>query len=161
MPNRFTSSMLLLRSFFVIGCFASLVMLAGCNSDSANLSEATGDGDIDSMKSLIRSNPDLLNLPDSHGEAPLHVAVKQGQLDAVKALLEMEANPDVLSEPGQNTPLHYAVDLGDPEYVFAILSYQADVAIKNADGKDVVEYARSQTGDQSQRILELLEAAAK
>lgn len=161
MPNRFTSTISILRSFFVISCFASVVIIAGCNSDSANLAEAAGSGDIDSIKSLIRSNPDLLNLPDSNGEAPLHVAVKQGQLSAVKTLLKMEANPDVQTDPGQDTPLHYAVEFGDPEYVFAILSYQADVAIKNADGKNVVEFARSRSGDQNQRILELLEAAAK
>ncbi len=48
----------------------------------------------------------FLNLPDSSGETPLHVACAAGRRGLVQALLACGADPNVVNEEGK-TPLHY------------------------------------------------------
>lgn len=69
--------------------------------------EATEEGDVHSVRELLRSEPRLVDsfLGD---DQPLHLAAWQGHEDIVALLLECGANVNAQGDGGK-TPLHYAI----------------------------------------------------
>ncbi len=52
-----------------------------------------------------------MNLPDTHGYAPLHIAAQHGYIPDVKVLIEHGANPNPKDKTGRS-PLHFAAQKG-------------------------------------------------
>ena len=53
------------------------------------------DNNIDYLRDLIRKNQGILEMRDSHGRGPLHIAAISGNLEATKLLMEFGVNADV------------------------------------------------------------------
>ena len=87
--------------------------LAGCTEPAAptvNLHRAVEIGDLDQVSRHIdwKSN---LDLPDAHGDPPLHVAARAGRVAITRELARKGADIGALNAAGQ-TPLEVALEHG-------------------------------------------------
>jgi len=128
---------------------------------------AVEDGDTDKATGLIK-NGENVNLLDSLGRAPIHIASLQGDADMLGVLLKYQADPEVKSGNGYTalhlakntdtastllssgvlvdgkgykdyTPLHLAKLKGNVGVVKNLLEYGADLGIQNDNARDVMQ----------------------
>lgn len=81
----------------------------------------------DIFKLLLEQGADTKS---SHGDTPLHVAVKYSSADAVRSLLDRRGNPSAKNERGE-TPLHIAAREGNSAIVSMLLNSGSDVNSKS------------------------------
>jgi thiol-disulfide isomerase/thioredoxin len=90
-------------------------------------------GDVESVKLLLRANPELLNTQEAYrpyGSSPLVVAAFNGRIAVVKTLLDHGATVDFTNNRGC-TPLHRAAGQGHKEIVALLLANGADPNIRD------------------------------
>jgi hypothetical protein len=93
---------------------------------------AASQGDVDSVKSLLRANPELLNTREgnrAYGSTPLAFAAYNGRTAVVMTLLNHGAGVDFTNNRGL-TPLHEAAGQGHKEIVALLLANGADPNIR-------------------------------
>ena len=73
--------------------------------------KAATEGDLASVKECVQSNPLLLEVKDSNGLRPLHLASGKGHLEVVKYLKGAGAIVESKTKGGM-TPLHRATPRG-------------------------------------------------
>jgi len=94
---------------------------------------ASYNGDLETVKKLIKENPDLVNSRNSTGRFPLEMAAQTGQTDIVKFLLENGA--DVNLNRGGATALHMAAIYGGKtEVITLLLENGADLNARTGNG---------------------------
>jgi ankyrin repeat protein len=75
-----------------------------------NIHKIVRRGDLESLKSLIISNPPSIDYQDKYGHTPLHIAAANGHLCIIKLLISVGAKLNVIcDENQQSTCLHFAV----------------------------------------------------
>jgi beta-lactamase regulating signal transducer with metallopeptidase domain len=89
------------------------------------LLEAAGDGDLETMSSLIASGANVNGAVPGDG-SPLITAARGGRLDAVRALLDRGADPN-LAVPGDGNPLIMAARAGRTGVVELLLARGASI----------------------------------
>ncbi len=113
----------------------ALLIIAGCTVPNTKLHEATEEGNIAKVDSLLQKYSSLVNTPDQAGNTPLHIAAKEGYLEICSLLIKNEA--DVNAKEADHlfgrTPLHKAARYGHPETCELLLAAGADI---NAAAKD-------------------------
>lgn len=105
-----------------------------------NIHEAALHGDLESVKSLLKANPELVfskvptNDPDRrYGYTPLHAAAEQGHKEVVELLLANNADVSAKFSNGW-TPLHLAAAHRRKDVVELLLTNRADVNAKGYYG---------------------------
>lgn len=94
---------------------------------------ASYNGDLETVKRLIKENPELVNSRNSTGRFPLEMAAQTGQTDIVKFLLEKGA--DVNLNRGGATALHMAAIYGGKtEVITLLLENGADINARTGNG---------------------------
>jgi ankyrin repeat protein len=96
-----------------------------------------------------------IHAPDKNGATPLHRAVRTRCAAAVQALLDAGADTTLRNKPG-STPFHLAVQntgrggsgaekakVAQREIIQAFLEYGVSPKLKDANGKSVLDWARS------------------
>jgi ankyrin repeat protein len=83
--------------------------------------------EIDRLKQLARSSPDLLDGADNDGWRPLHLAAAKGQVKVIAYLLENRADPNGRTNKEQLTPLQLASAHGHLEAVRTLLAAKAEL----------------------------------
>ena len=68
-------------------------------------------GNLDKVKALLKSNPDLVFSKGYNGQMPLHYAADGGYTDVMELLLANKAEANVKDSYGK-TPLHLAAASG-------------------------------------------------
>ena len=97
--------------------------------------DAAKAGDVEKVKALLKSNPDLVfSKDDKNGATPLHLAVDNGRKDVAELLLANKADVNA-KEDGGGTPLHGAAIEGSKDVAALLLANKAEVNAKNEDGK--------------------------
>ena len=91
---------------------------------SDEITEAIERGDIDRVKALIRTRPNLLDSLDDDGQPPLHVAIQEDRLDIATFLLDSGASIEFTGYHGWRS-IHIAASLGKPHLVQFCLSHGA------------------------------------
>jgi ankyrin repeat protein len=71
---------------------------------------------------LEKSEPQMLNFPDQHGNTPLHIAIETSQKECLEFLLEKGADTDVLNKES-HAPIHFCVVHEKPLMLDALLSH--------------------------------------
>lgn len=112
---------------FIIYLSFSNAVLAG------DILRAAERGELDSVKILLESDPQLLNITDQGGYTPLHKAAYNGHPEMVDYLISKGADLNVQSNSG-STPLHGAAFYGHPDAVRVLIEKGAEVDIKNLGG---------------------------
>jgi ankyrin repeat protein len=108
--------------------------------------DAAANGDLEKVKALLKTNPDLVFSTNNLGSTPLHALVYQGihtdSLNAkapedrkamVELLLADKANLEAKDHLGM-TPLHWAVAQGQLDMAELLLAHGADVNPKDNAG---------------------------
>lgn len=85
--------------------------------------EAAAAGDVEEAGRILGEFPGYVNVRDSNGQTPLHIATDRNQVEMVRLLLEKGADPNArnkggtleeTSVPGGWSPLHLAaMDIHD------------------------------------------------
>lgn len=88
--------------------------------------EAVRLGDVERIKTLFKTSPDIINATDEKGLTPLHAAAGKRQTSVAQTLLALRANPNAQADSGE-TPLHVAARRGDPAMARLLLSHGANV----------------------------------
>jgi hypothetical protein len=86
---------------------------------------AAEQGDLEKVKALLETNPDLATSKDKSGITPLHLAAYRGHKNIVELLLSKGADLNAKMKGGQ-TPLHAALEKGQKEVVELLLAYYAN-----------------------------------
>lgn len=138
-------------------------------AESSDLSTATSLTRSSSMTSTTSSvSSVVLALRDpSHGQTPLHIAVRKGDLQVLTALLEHESAEQVVDAPdfNGNTALHFAAGNWRHPHALAVISALmdagADVAARNNRGlSPVAVHMLTLKVDNPAVLIKLLEAGA-
>ena len=125
--------------------------------------DAARAGDLEKVKALLKTNPDLVfTNDDKFGGTPLVFAAEKGHKDVAELLLANKANVDARVIDGE-TPLHFAAELGHKDVVELLLAHGANINATNRDGftplhaaalaghKDVVELLVAKKADVNAR----------
>src|ERR1043166_3257174 len=116
---------------FLIATTWSLGAVAGEIHDACSL------GNLDKVKSILASRPELVNSTDSYGRRPLHYAAQRGHTDIVKLLIDYKAdvNAKVTERSAAGvvnwTPLHLAAERGRVAVAELLLEKGADIEAKD------------------------------
>lgn len=112
------------------------------------------------IKRSAESLPDLFDADlcdKKNWITPLHVAAECGQIEAAQCLVGMKAGVNHPDLPTWNTPLFRAARNNWRQMCQCLLRLKADITHKNAEGQNVIEYAKSQTASVSVDVLAVLE----
>ena len=86
-------------------------------TSNPSIHQAAAQGEIDSVRALLESDPTLVDAPDAHGWRPLFHAALGKQLAMVRLLIE--AGADVSACDGD--ALHYAAEVPDNKPIVSLL----------------------------------------
>jgi len=112
-------------------------------------------GNIDKIKPLLEKNPEIVNLKNEFGYAPLHYAIiwaEKNKKEIVVLLIDAGADINLKSSEGK-IPLHYAAEEGNKEITELLITKGAQINIRDDSGKFPLFY--SVTGGYKE-IIDLL-----
>ena len=120
----------------VLELFDSTIINQASGKNILHHIAATADGAMD-IEGLLKEKSDIakimINMDNSYGSTPLHVACYYGNVEFAQALLENGAKFD---HPNidKRTPLHFACGEGCKELVTALVEKGANVNAQDKDG---------------------------
>jgi ankyrin repeat protein len=79
-------------------------------SELARLIEAAKQGDLESVKTVLRDNPELINQKDASGAAPLHYATFGGYRSVVQELVRRGVDVNIRDGRFGATPTGWAIE---------------------------------------------------
>jgi ankyrin repeat protein len=100
----------------------------------SDLHDAAEEGRLETVRRILKEQPQDLNATSPLGDTPLHLAASQQHTRVVQFLLKQGADLDRKGNQG-NTPLHYAADAGSVDVVKILLQHGADLEVKNDRGQ--------------------------
>ena len=122
--------------------------------------DAVDDGDVATVKTMLKDNPSLAFVEDADGCTPLHwVAIKGGYKDLAELLIANKAEIDTRTHTG-STPLHLAALNTHTELVLLLLADGADVHAVDEYGDTPLHFAVSGFGFDKNIVESLLAKGA-
>jgi cytohesin len=97
------------------------------------IDDAVKTGDLEKVKTLLESNPQLVFSNDSDGLTPLHLAAVKGYRTVAELLLSHGAEVNAKNKDGF-TPLHVAAFEGHKDVVKMLLANKAEVNARDSIG---------------------------
>ena len=116
------------------------------------LFEASSEGDAEAVLDLIINQGTRVNISDSNGNTPLHLAAYQGHTETAKALLSAGAYTEARAVAGI-TPLHAAAHWGHTEVVFVLLTAGADVNTRDDNGLSALDHTEFKEQTETGRAI--------
>ncbi|XP_057660313.1 ankyrin repeat domain-containing protein 49-like [Diorhabda carinulata] len=107
-----------------------------------NILDACEKGNLEQVKTLIESNPNLINVTDKDGYTPLHRACYSNNVDIVEFLLQNGANIAAETEM-QWQPLHSCCQWNHKECAAVLIQHGADVNALSQGGQTPLHIAAS------------------
>ncbi len=131
----------------------SLSFFVGC--DEKPIHKAAYKGDLKKVKEIIDRDPNQINVQDSLGYTPLHLASGKGHIEIVEFLLNHGADIESEIFDGE-TPLmlaaRYAIH-GKYETIKTLLEHGAKVNHKDEDGGTALHMAAMHSGKEVMNLL--------
>jgi len=127
----------------------------------SDIYELAFNGDIDSIKKILRENPQVAKQKDKDDNTPLHLACWGKQIGVIGLLLSYDPNINAIGCHGR-TPLHYSVFEGrqiSVPIVDLLLLNGADPDIKDKFGFPPDDLARMEMEEGLVQVLEMIEKA--
>ncbi|MDQ7826788.1 MAG: ankyrin repeat domain-containing protein [Candidatus Eremiobacteraeota bacterium] len=128
------------RGFLSLAALVFLfLVLLNAQAAAKDIFQAVQDGDLATVKALLRKNPSLARTRNAAGETPLHRAAAGGFDKAITCLLSSGAGINEKDRKG-NTPLHSAIPacsdrgVASPEIAEFLIKKGASLNEKNLDG---------------------------
>ena len=116
------------------------------------LFEASSEGDAEAVLDLIINQGTRVNISDSNGNTPLHLAAYQRHTETAKALLSAGAYTEARAVAGI-TPLHAAAHWGHTEVVFVLLTAGADVNARDDNGLSALDHTEFKEQTETGRAI--------
>lgn len=117
-------------------------------SPALSIHEAAATGDLEAVRQLLASRPDLVNAFSGDGYSPLHLACFFHQPEVARYLVDQGAEVSAPSANGQHVrPLHSAAAARSSELVALLLEKGADINAAQANGFTALHAAAHQ-GDE-------------
>jgi ankyrin repeat protein len=104
---------------YIFLCAALLFFALYVSAD--DIHDAVRSGDLEKVKTLLKSHGEWLNKQDQNRKTPLHLALESGHADMAKYLIEQGADIN-LKDKDNAAPLHNAAYLGNLEIVDLLLN---------------------------------------
>lgn len=114
---------------------------------------ASGDGDVELMRELLRHGADPL-LRSNTSNTALGCAAMHGECAAIEILLASGATANDRTSGG-GTPLHLAVAMGMTDAAELLIKHGADVNARDARGRSVLTVAKER-GEKWEPIVKIL-----
>ncbi|KAI9672656.1 MAG: hypothetical protein M1831_000091 [Alyxoria varia] len=109
---------------------------------NANIISAARTGNISTIRTIIRRNPQAILADDkTTGQTALHVAAETGNLELVIYCIRNGALLNIDDE-ARRVPLHLAVHSDSDDIVRTLVSKGADATARDANGKRPIDYAQ-------------------
>jgi len=102
--------------------------------------DAARNGSVETLKSRMNDNPNVVFSKDDYGKTALHYAAEFGQKKIAELLLANKAEVDPTTNLGV-TPLHMAASNGQKDIVRLLLLMGANVNEKSCPGQTALGYA--------------------
>jgi len=102
-------------------------------SRAFELQSAAAQGDLVTVRAILRSEPDLVNARDEDGWTPLHEAARAGYVRVADLLIKSGAEVDARDHLGA-TPLNAAARAGEMRVVRFLLAHGARVTDSGLPG---------------------------
>jgi len=99
-------------------CAAMLFLALSASGDEIH--DAVRSGNLDKVKTLLRTHSEWLNSPDQNQKTPLLLSLESGHIDIARYLIEQGADVN-LKDKDKSSPLHNAAFLGNLEIVDLLL----------------------------------------
>lgn len=107
---------------------------------NVNIFQAVREHQTETIKILLKDNPNLVNKRDDKGNTPLHIAAMNNKKNMCQILLKYDSRVSAQNSNGQS-PLHYACEYGHLELVDYLISKNADLNVKNYSGQTPMHLA--------------------
>lgn len=116
------------------GLSLALALLAcGRQVAAAEIHDAARNGYLETVKALLKADPNSMNARDADGRTPLHWAALSRQVSIVEALMTAQAELTAKDNQGL-TPLHSAALGGHTAIIALLLTNHAEIDAKNNTG---------------------------
>ena len=102
---------------------------AGLTMKETTFVNAILEGDLEAIKSQIKANPQIVNIPDTGGRTPLFYAITLQNKEVIQMLLASNANVNHTDEINR-TPLYLAVEKGNVDIIKTLLAFGASLSIQ-------------------------------
>jgi len=117
-----------------------IIILAMGIGLTAEIHESAWKGEFENLKSILKANPEYINLPDYRNSAPLHFSADGGHFEIAEYLLKNGADPNTFDLDG-DSPLHWAAFAGHLKIVKLLIQYEIDINHTNYNGQTALYYA--------------------
>jgi ankyrin repeat protein len=97
-------------------------------------------------------NNNIINLQNSFGETPLHIACNLESIEMIKLILDNKANPNIYDQT-HLTPIFYAITLSNSEIVELLLKYNTDINLQDINGNVPIIYAFQEKNEKIYNLL--------
>ena len=122
-------SRLIAAAFVLVAALAS-----GLQAFCGPIHDATRNGDIKTVESLLKEHPDLVSSKEEkYGQTPLHIAAFNDRFEIAKLLIADKADVNAQANNG-STPLHLAAAKGNKTIVELLLASKANIDATDHDG---------------------------
>jgi ankyrin repeat protein len=122
------------------------------SSRASRILEASVKGDLETVKALIKEDPDLVRSTNNDGYTPLHWAAIRGFKELTAFLLDHGADIRAKEQFG-DTPLYSAAFAGRTEIVELLLNKGADPTTKDKNGQTALQAATTQRHQDVAQLL--------
>ena len=123
-----------------------------------SIREASRQGDLETVRSLLAADPSLARETDADGRTPLHHAAARGYVEIAALLIEAGADLNAADEDLER-PLHGAIRADEAPTAVLLLERGAEVDPRNAYERTPLLLVARETGDVDMAAL-LTEAGA-
>lgn len=127
------------------------------SASAESITSAIEDDNTDELDALLNDPHANLNVPNSMGLFPLHVAILRNnpvsRNDMVQQLLNKGADINVKAIPGGNTPLHMSAARDQLDTVRILLTYDPAISPTNNEGRTPYNYAERNGNSEMMRLL--------
>lgn len=106
------------------------------------------------VQALLAKDPTQLNVKNSRGATPLHLAAINPNPTAIQALLSAGAEVNAKDEEAF-TPLHMAAFHRQADYALLLLEAGADVEAKTTSGRTPLSMAEKARADETSGVISL------
>lgn len=128
--------------------------------DSKNSSKETiraaKKGDLERLKALVASDPNLIRARDADDSTPLHCAVWKGHRAVVAFLLSVGADVNAQNSNGHwgTTPLHAAAHANEAAIAEMLIESGADVNAKDRNDRTPLHHTTFHNAKAAAKVLQ-------